>query len=103
MLLSSTATISPCGTQFQFRYRFGDRSEFLFQWQAIARPKMRFTSDIEYRDRSVTVQLGLKKSGESKGFSALFAIIGGTNSGNVFSAMLTEISRQDVLQPVKWS
>jgi hypothetical protein len=43
------------------------------------------------------------KAGESKGFSALFAIIGGTSSGNVFLAMLTEISRQDVLQPVKWS
>jgi hypothetical protein len=41
------------------------------------------------------------KSGESKGFSALFAIIGGTNSGKVFLAMLTEISGQDVLQSVK--
>jgi len=41
------------------------------------------------------------QSGESNGFSALFAIIGGTNSGKGFLAMLTEISRQEFFQPVK--
>jgi energy-coupling factor transporter ATP-binding protein EcfA2 len=41
------------------------------------------------------------KIGESNGDLALLANIGGTNSGNVFLAMLRQISRREFSPPVK--
>jgi hypothetical protein len=53
-------TVENGRAQFQFGYRFGDRREFLFQWQAIARPKVRFTGSVENYDRSVAIELNFE-------------------------------------------